>query len=425
MSSTNLAIPLLVDSQSSKYVTVNDAINLLDEAMNSLLAVTMTDADYTFTGGASLEAAAFVMSGTLTAGRNVIVPNNEKFYVFENSTTGGFAITVKTAAGTGIAVAAGSGLNLLYCNGTNVVAVGSSGGGGGASVFGPSGSGHTTGLVPDPGATAGTTKFLREDATFAAPPSGPSVFVASGSGHATGLVPDPGATAGTTKYLREDATFDVPPGSSSFVASGSGHAGGTVPDPGATAGTTKYLREDATFAVPSGGGGGGATIPTFVYPSVPQNVGSALDGYTWFGANVIGLFEFILPAGITFSKLCYNVQAADSFSGSLVDIGIYDASGNLVANIGPTFNSATGVKSPVVLQSSVTLAPGLYFLAITGAYGFASVQLQSTTICFASRPLVSSTASSAGTLPGTVAIPAAAAQSDNGNERQIPNFALM
>lgn len=37
-------------------------------------------------------------------------------------------------------------------------------------------------------------------------------FVASGAAHASGAVPDPGAAAGTTKFLREDATFAVPPG---------------------------------------------------------------------------------------------------------------------------------------------------------------------------------------------------------------------
>lgn len=35
-------------------------------------------------------------------------------------------------------------------------------------------------------------------------------FVGSGSSHAQGLVPDPGSTAGTTKFLREDGTFAVP-----------------------------------------------------------------------------------------------------------------------------------------------------------------------------------------------------------------------
>jgi hypothetical protein len=43
-----------------------------------------------------------------------------------------------------------------------------------------------------------------------------AAFVASGASHAGGLVPDPGAVAGTTKFLCEDATWKVP--SSAFSA---------------------------------------------------------------------------------------------------------------------------------------------------------------------------------------------------------------
>jgi hypothetical protein len=39
------------------------------------------------------------------------------------------------------------------------------------------------------------------------------VFGASGASHAQGAVPDPGATAGTTRFLREDGTWVVPSGS--------------------------------------------------------------------------------------------------------------------------------------------------------------------------------------------------------------------
>jgi hypothetical protein len=38
-------------------------------------------------------------------------------------------------------------------------------------IFGASGGGHSAGDVPDPGAVAGTTHFLREDATWAVPPA--------------------------------------------------------------------------------------------------------------------------------------------------------------------------------------------------------------------------------------------------------------
>jgi hypothetical protein len=43
-------------------------------------------------------------------------------------------------------------------------------------LFGPSGTAHAPGIVPDPGATAGSTRFLREDGTWVAPNGG------SGSG---------------------------------------------------------------------------------------------------------------------------------------------------------------------------------------------------------------------------------------------------
>ena len=42
----------------------------------------------------------------------------------------------------------------------------------GLDVFGASGSNHSTGLVPDPGTTAGSTKYLREDGTWAEPAGG-------------------------------------------------------------------------------------------------------------------------------------------------------------------------------------------------------------------------------------------------------------
>lgn len=57
----------------------------------------------------------------------------------------------------------------------------------GLNVFGASGSNHSSGLVPDPGATAGSTKYLREDGTWAVPSGG-------GSGTVTGV------KVGTTSY---------------------------------------------------------------------------------------------------------------------------------------------------------------------------------------------------------------------------------
>jgi hypothetical protein len=47
-------------------------------------------------------------------------------------------------------------------------------------------------------------------------------MAASGPSHAAGIVPDPGASAGTTRFLREDATFAVPAGDGPGTVPGSG-----------------------------------------------------------------------------------------------------------------------------------------------------------------------------------------------------------
>lgn len=47
------------------------------------------------------------------------------------------------------------------------------------------------------------------------------VMVASGASHAPGLAPDPGASSGTSKFLREDATWAVPGGGGGSIPAGS------------------------------------------------------------------------------------------------------------------------------------------------------------------------------------------------------------
>lgn len=47
--------------------------------------------------------------------------------------------------------------------------------------MGASGGSHAAGIVPDPGSTAGTTRFLREDATWAAPSGGGGGSISNGS----------------------------------------------------------------------------------------------------------------------------------------------------------------------------------------------------------------------------------------------------
>jgi hypothetical protein len=77
--------------------------------------------------GSELNRIAYNLYGVLTGNRALIVPTNVQQYWITNATTGAFTLTVKTAAGTGLTVAAGD-AKILYCNGTNVVEGQSTGG---------------------------------------------------------------------------------------------------------------------------------------------------------------------------------------------------------------------------------------------------------------------------------------------------------
>jgi hypothetical protein len=75
--------------------------------------------NYTLSGS-ELNRVAYNFTGALTGNRSIIVPVTVQQYWVTNSTTGAYTLTVKTSAGTGIAVPQGE-AQILYCNGTNVV----------------------------------------------------------------------------------------------------------------------------------------------------------------------------------------------------------------------------------------------------------------------------------------------------------------
>lgn len=66
--------------------------------------------------------------------------------------------------------------------------------------------------------TAGRTEQFASSDTV--PVGNLPVFIASGGSHAAGIVPDPGSSSGTTKFLREDATWQVPAGGGAAVVTG-------------------------------------------------------------------------------------------------------------------------------------------------------------------------------------------------------------
>ena len=104
--------------------TNNNLGDLIEQAITGVESIPMLDADYTLSAlnGSVDEArnAVIIMTSlvSLTGSRNVLIPAEEKLYIFKNSTTGGQNIVVKTAGGTGYTVPNGM-TGFLYCDGTN------------------------------------------------------------------------------------------------------------------------------------------------------------------------------------------------------------------------------------------------------------------------------------------------------------------
>jgi hypothetical protein len=102
---------------------LNTVLDLVDEAVGGVEAVTISGATTTLTSTnyASDQArnACLVLTGTLGAASSVVVPNAEKVYLVVNNTTmGAYTLTIKTAAGAGVSLKTGP--QWVYCDATAV-----------------------------------------------------------------------------------------------------------------------------------------------------------------------------------------------------------------------------------------------------------------------------------------------------------------
>lgn len=125
MPSPNLGITEVVATQDDKVPTINEARNNLELALTNFLQKAVTSPttvlDVTEADDA-LGNVYYRFTGTPGGAVDVEVPINTKLYLCHNAVTDGSIVTVKTNAGTGIALDPGD-IRALYCDGINVVEV--------------------------------------------------------------------------------------------------------------------------------------------------------------------------------------------------------------------------------------------------------------------------------------------------------------
>jgi hypothetical protein len=102
--------------------TTNTNWDLIEQAVTGVANITMANANYTLTNlnGVSDEARCMVVvaTGTNSAIYQIVAPLVPKFYIVNNSTTGGYAVTIGAATGSIVSIPNGT-VGQVYCDGVN------------------------------------------------------------------------------------------------------------------------------------------------------------------------------------------------------------------------------------------------------------------------------------------------------------------
>ncbi len=189
----NLALPYILAAQAQKYVTHNEAIRALD----CLVQLAVESRALTAPPSSPAEGARYIVaaspSGAWTGNAGKIAAFQDGAWIFYAPKEGWAAwIEAESAL-------------VIYAAGAWTLFAGSGGGGGlSAPVANSSLANMANGTIKGR-TTAGSG--APEDLTGAQATALLDTFVASGASHKKGLVPTPGSTAGTTRFLREDATW--------------------------------------------------------------------------------------------------------------------------------------------------------------------------------------------------------------------------
>lgn len=88
-----------------------------------------------------------------------------------------------------------------------------------------------------------------------------------------------------------------------------------------------------------------------------------------FAQNTVKMWGVVLSYPVLTTYLAYNIVAADNTGSNYYDVGIANASGTILLNIGATagttFSPATGPRTLSWTQGTKTLQPGKYYIVIT------------------------------------------------------------
>jgi len=123
----------------------------------------------------------------------------------------------------------------------------------------------------------------------------------------------------------------------------------------------KQVETDGTLT-----GAGTAASPLSVVSTPSSFFSVSAGGYNLaVPQNQTILMGFYLPYPLSFSKIYFNISVVDAGNNS--DVGLYNAAGTLVADIGAQALGTLYGQTIATVQGLQTIQPGLYLFAATTA----------------------------------------------------------
>jgi hypothetical protein len=206
-------------------------------------------------------------------------------------------------------------------------------------VMGASGTNHAAGDAPDPGSSAGTTRFLREDATWAVPSGGGSLEVKQASGspdytgisvlvmdQATGLAIESGSSGNpvTLEVLAATALQQGAVSTTTQTFAGNKTFNGNVT--AANFSTTGYVSVTSGQYVGCGPPSSGSNPSCYLQFSTGVTAVCSLHGLNGAAAAIASAFAANDAGGISRTGATGSTTEGDTVTGGLITtIGVSDA----------------------------------------------------------------------------------------------------
>jgi hypothetical protein len=329
--SPTLRLELIGDGDQSGIwgqTTNNNLGGLLEQAITGVITIAMVDANYTLASfnGVVDEARnqVLVLTGALSAQRNLIAPLVEKTYIIRNTTTGGFGVQIIGSSGTGVIIPNGTTAS-VFCDGTNFF----------PATTGSLGNQVINGNLAVTGTTTLTGALSGSTATF-------SGAISSVNPSFTGTPTAPTAIAGTS--TTQIAT-------TAFVQNVAGALG-------------TMSTQNANNVAITGGSINGTTIGSGTAASIAGTTGNFSGNLASLGSvsGASGIFGAVSGTTGTFSGAVSGTTG--TFSGALSAASL---AGSAAAGAGATGtwniailgNAATSTTVTAATQNSITSIPNL------------------------------------------------------------------